>query len=269
MKELLSNYGPLDMLWFDGGEQNRLGFGGDWKGAKWAKRQTGQSYTGGFSWQHDQVHTMLRKLQPNVVINGRADMPEDFRSREGWNAVGDFDDQHPWELCVPMAGAWGYQPNMKPNPLKDYIQLLAKVAGRDGNLLMNVGPAPDSQMDPAQVSRLREIGDWLGQYGQSIYNTRGGPFLPSDWGASTHRGSTIYVHVLTWPNGKLTLPAIAAKVIRATALTGGKASFGQSEHGIEISVPEASRSDIDTVVELQLDAPLKPYPFKSGKLKRG
>lgn len=255
MKELLSNYGKLDVLWFDGGEQDWLSFGGDWKGAEWKKRPKGQHYKGGFDWQHDRVYTMLRRLQPDVIINGRADMPEDFRSREGWGAIGGFDNSHPWELCVPMAGAWGYQPNLKPKPLKDYIQLLVKVAGRDGNLLMNVGPGPDGRIDPAQAARLREIGDWLDHYGESIYGTRGGPFLPGGYGASTYRDKTIFVHVLDWPGDKLALPGIPARVVRARVLTGGEADVFQTDDAIALSVPQANRSDIDTIIALELDRP--------------
>ena len=254
VKELLSNYGKIDVLWFDGGETDWLSFGGDWKGARWEKRPKDQHYHGGFSWQHDQVYALLRELQPDILINGRADMPEDFRSREGYGALGNFDDQHPWELCVPMAGAWGYQPNMKPKPLEEYIQLLAKVAGRDGNLLMNVGPDQNGRIDALQVQRLREIGAWLGKYGESIYATRGGPFLPGDWGTSTHRDKTIYLHVLKWPADQLVLPAIPAKVIHASVLTGGKVSVSQDDQAVKISLPAAARDEMDTVIVLELDS---------------
>jgi alpha-L-fucosidase len=255
VEKLLSNYGKIDVLWFDGGETDWLSFGGDWSAAQWQKRPADKHYAGGFSWQHDKVEATMRRLQPNVVVNGRADMKEDFHSREGDAALGDFDNQHPWELCTTIAGAWGYQPNMPPKPLKHYIQLLANVAGRDGNLLLNVGPDPDGRIDPAQAERLREIGAWLGKHGDSIYGTRGGPFLPGTWGASTNRGNTIYLHVLNWPGDKLTLPALPARVVRASVLGGGAAKVDQSARGIDITVPAAARSDIDTVVALQLDAP--------------
>jgi len=255
VEELLSNYGKIDVLWFDGGETDWLNFGGDWTGAEWKKRPAGKHYAGGFDWQHDKVYTMLRRLQPGVVINGRADMKEDFHAREGEGALGDYDDQHPWELCTTIAGAWGYQPDMKPQPLKHYIQLLANVAGRDGNLLLNVGPGPDGRIDAVQADRLREIGAWLGKHGDSIYGTRGGPFLPGSWGTSTRRGNTIYVHVLNWTGDKLALPAIPARIVRASVLGGGVAHVEQSARGIEISVPAAARDDMDTVVALQLDAP--------------
>jgi alpha-L-fucosidase len=258
LKELLSNYGKIDILWFDGGETDWLNFGADWTGveygAEWKRRPPGKHYQGGFSWQHDKAYAMLRRLQPNVLVNGRADMPEDFHSRETDNALGDFDDQHPWELCTTIAGAWGYQPNMQPKPLKHYIQLLAKVAGRDGNLLLNVGPAPDGRIDPSQAERLREIGTWLGKFGDSIYETRGGPFLPGEYGVSTHRGKTIYVHVLNWPQDKLVLPAIPAKIVDASVMAGGKANFKQTASGTEISVPVEARNDMDTIIALQLDS---------------
>jgi alpha-L-fucosidase len=254
MEELLSNYGRLDVVWFDGGEADWLSFGGDWAGgAQWRKRAKDQHYHGGFNWQHDRVYAMLRRLQPQAIINGRADMPEDFHSREGDGALGDFDDKHAWELCTTLAGAWGWQPNKPVKPLPDCIQLLAKVAGRDGNLLLNVGMRPDGEIDPPQEQRLREVGEWLGKYGVSIYGTRGGPFLPGDYGVSTHRDKTIYVHVLKWPGDKLMLPGIPAKVVRAWALTGGEVTVAQTEGGIEVSVTPAQWSDWDTIVALELD----------------
>ena len=100
---------------------------------------------------------------------------------------------------------------------------------------------------------MREIGDWLGKYGESIYATRGGPFLPGDYGASTHRDKTIYIHVLHWPGDKLVLPAIPVKVIAAAVLAGGVANFTQTAEGIEVSVPSGERSDVDTVITLTLD----------------
>jgi alpha-L-fucosidase len=265
MRALLSNYGKIDVLWFDGGETDWLSLGGDWVGAEWKRRPRGEKhYGGGFSWQHDRVYSMLRKLQPDILVNNRADMPEDFHTREGDAALGNFDDQHPWELCTTLAGAWGYQPNVVPKSLKDCVGLLVRVAGRDGNLLLNVGPRPDGQIDPPQAARLREIGEWLGKYGETIYATRGGPFLPGDYGASTRRGNKIFVHVMNWPAAKLVLPGIPAKIVRAVVLTGGEANVTQRDERIEISVPTARRGDIDTIIALDLDksaADLKPVAF--------
>jgi alpha-L-fucosidase len=154
---------------------------------------------------------------------------------------------------------------MKPKPLKHYIQLLANVAGRDGNLLLNVGPGPDGRIDPEQAQRLREIGAWLDKNGQSIYGTRGGPFLPGQYGASTRSGNTIYLHILKWPGEKLALPAIPARIVGASLLAGGDVRVEQSERGIELSLPPAAPDGIDTVIVLRLDAPagaLRPVRWK-------
>jgi alpha-L-fucosidase len=265
MQELLSNYGTIDALWFDGGEADWLNFGGDWVGAKWVKRPKDKHYRGGFNWEHDKVYATLRRLQPQVIINGRADMPADFHSREGDGALGDFDAEHPWELCTTLAGEWGYQAGKSPKSLKDCIQLLAKVAGRDGNLLLNVGPRPDGQIDPPQAQRLAEVGAWLAKYGESIYATRGGPFLPGDYGATTHRDKTVYLHVLKWPADKLVLPSIPAKILRVSLLTGGTVTFTQTDAVMEISVPAEHRNEMDTIVVFELDRSadeIKPVALK-------
>ncbi|HZI33667.1 MAG TPA: alpha-L-fucosidase, partial [Candidatus Binatia bacterium] len=261
IKELLSNYGKIDVLWFDGGETDWLSFNHNMTDSRFPERRKDEHYHGRFSWQGAEVNAMIRRLQPQIIVNNRAaDVPADFTSREGYGALGNFDNQHPWELCVPIAGAWGYQPNRQPKPLKDYIQLLAKVAGRDGNLLMNVGPDRNGRVDVSQVERLHEIGAWLGKYGKSIYSTRGGPFLPGDWGASTYRAKMIYIHVLNWPGDKLVLPAIPAKIIRASVLTGGEVDFSQSDKSIELSVSPAARDEMDTIVALKLDSSAENIP---------
>lgn len=255
MKVLLSNYGKLDVLWFDGGNDGWLSFGGEWHRAKWRKREKGRPRKDDFSWRSKEVYAELRRLQPDVVINNRIDAPSDFHTRENWEDIGDFDNKQPWELCVTIAGShWGYRLNQKVRPLKDYIQLLANVAGRGGNLLLNVGPDRNGQVDPAQAERLREIGAWLAKYGESIYATRGGPFLPNEWGVSTHHDRTIYLHILNWTGEKFVLPAIPAKIVKATALTGGTATFVQSADQIDVFLPEADRAEMNTIIALELDS---------------
>ena len=260
MDQLLNQYGKLDILWFDGGGKDWLSFGGQFNGASWQKRPKEQPYRGRFDWQDDKVYAAIRRLQPDVVINNRIDAPEDFHSREGDKALGDFDSDHPWELCTTLAGAWGWQPNAKIKPLKTCIDLLAGAAGRDGNLLMNVGPKPDGEIEPAQVERLKEIGAWLAKYGESIYGTRGGPWKPGDYGVSTRKGRMVFVHVLKWPEGVVKLPSLGVKIVHANLLAGGKADVQQTESEIEISVPEAQREANDTVIALELDSDAMKLP---------
>ena len=255
LTELASHYGKIDVLWFDGGGVDWLGFGGIESKGGWKTRPKDQHYSGSFSWQDDQAVGNLRKLQPSIIINGRTDAPADFQSREGDGALGDFDSQHPWELCTTLtSGAWGYQPNAKVKPLNDVIRLLVAAVGRDGNLLLNVGPRPDGQIEPEQAERLREVGDWLKRFGPSIYATRGGPYLPGDFGVSTYHDRTIYLHILN-PTGKtLSLPALPTKILGCSSLTGGSAACKQASDHVEITL-NGNADAVDTIIALTLASP--------------
>jgi alpha-L-fucosidase len=255
LNELASRYGKIDVLWFDGGGVDWLGFNGvNFKGG-WKARPKDQHYSGSFSWQDNKAVGNLRKLQPSIIINDRTDAPADFLSREGDHALGNFDSQHPWELCTTLTtGAWGYQPNAKVKSLNDVIRLLVGAVGRDGNLLLNVGPRPDGQIEPEQAERLREVGDWLRRYGKSIYATRGGPYLPGDFGVSTYHDKTIYLHVLN-PAGKtLSLPVLPAKILGCSSLTGGSATCKQASNSVEITL-NGNVDTVDTIIALTLASP--------------
>jgi alpha-L-fucosidase len=255
LNELASHYGKLDILWFDGGGGDWLGFGGvNFKGG-WKARPKGEHYSGPFNWRDQEAVNNLRQLQPSIIINDRTDAAADFRSREGDGRLGDFENGYPWELCTTLTeGAWGYVPGAKIKTLDHLIRLLVSAAGRDGNFLLNVGPRPDGQIDPAYAARLREMGAWLHQYGQSIYATRGGPYLPGDFGVSTYHDKTIYLHILNPSGAALTLPALPAKILGCSTLTGGKVSCRQSDAGIEVSL-NGNPAAIDTIVEMTLASP--------------
>jgi alpha-L-fucosidase len=255
LNQLASHYGKIDILWFDGGGVDWLGFGGVGFKGGWSGRPRGQHYSGSFSWQDDQAVGNLRKLQPSIIINGRTGAPADFQSREGDRAMGSFDNQHAWELCTTLTeGAWGYQLNAKVKPLNDVIRLLVGAVGRDGNLLLNVGPRPDGQIEPEHAGRLREVGDWLNRYGQSIYATRGGPYLPGDFGVSTYRDKTIYLHILKLTGQTLSLPALPARVLGCSSLTGGSATCKQAVDSVEITL-NGNADAVDTIIALTLALP--------------
>lgn len=256
--ELGSHYGKLDILWFDGGGDEWLGFGGlEWGGQGWHTRPKDQRYTGSFDWQDKQTVAHLRQLQPDIILNDRTDAPADFRSREGDGALGDFENLYPWELCTTITnGAWGYQPHAQVKSLKHLIHLIVGAAGRDGNLLLNLGPRPDGQIDPAQAARVREIGQWLKTNGESIYGTRGGPWLPAGYGVSTHKGNVVYIHLLqAQKTSELSLPALPVRVASATLLDGRKLRFTQDARQLTIDVPAGAVDSIDTILKLQLEQP--------------
>lgn len=257
ISELATHYGKLDILWFDGGGNEWLGFGGVHFNGRWQARTTDQPYTGKFDWQDAQIVGFLREKQPNIVINDRTNALADYRSREGDGALGKFDNQTPWELCTTITeGAWGYQPNAKVKPLAHLLQLLIRTAGRDGNFLLNVGPRADGEIDPPQAERLREIGAWLKQNGESIYGTRGGPWLPGDYGVSTHKGKFVYVHVLKVPeSGTVELPNLSTRILKATELNGGPVSYSQDDRRATIKVPSLAPDAVDFIVRIELAEP--------------
>jgi alpha-L-fucosidase len=169
--------------------------------------------------------------------------------------VGVFQNERPWESCITICQQWAWKPQDQLKSLAECVRTLVSCAGGDGNLLLNVGPMPDGRIEPRQVARLREIGAWLRQYGETLYATRGGPFKPGKWGASTRRGSVIYVHIFDWGQADaLHLPAIEHRVLKATALTGGLAEVRQTQSNLEIRVAKGHRREIDTIVALRLDA---------------
>ncbi len=251
LRELLGNYGAIDLLWFDhdGGEA---------------------------LYDQSTTYKLVKSLQPRIVINNRLDLSTDQGNRLilSTNAdyytpeqeVGAYDDQRPWESCMTLSSrnqwAWG-GPTDGVKSFEACLKMLVSCAGGDGNLLLNVGPMPTGEIPPDQANRLREIGAWLAKYGESIYGTRGGPFKPGSYGASTRRGNTIYVHVLDWLADSLRLPPIPAKVLRSRVLSGGKAECRQTASGLEISVAPADRPTLDTVIALELDGDALRIPAVS------
>jgi len=233
--ELIQNYGPLSTMWFDVPQE---------VGPELGKP----------------LVEMVRKLQPDILINnraygGRGEPVGDYETPE--QTIGAFNNKRPWETCMTICQQWAWKPNDNMKSFAQCIQTLVRTAGGDGNLLFNVGPMPDGRIEPRQVERLKEMGDWLKKYGETIYDTRGGPFFPDKWGCSTHRGDKVYVHVMQWSGAELLLPALEQKIGSARALTGGNVTFRQEKEAIHVWLPEANRDAVDSIIELQLAGPVK------------
>jgi alpha-L-fucosidase len=159
---------------------------------------------------------------------------------------------------------WAWKPDDQLKPLAQCVRTLIQTAGGDGNLLLNVGPMPDGRIEPRQAARLREIGTWLARYGEAIYGTRGGPFLPGPWGASICKGERVYLCVFRWP---LALPDPGVRIRGARMLDGSEVAVDRTAEGeLRIDVPPSARDDIATVVELTVDGPafrIPPVPVPS------
>ena len=134
------------------------------------------------------------------------------------------------------------------------------LCGGDGNLLLNVGPMPTGEIEPRQAQRLREIGSWLKQNGESIYGTRGGPFPPAKTYAATRKGHSVYVHLLAGDEESVNLPALKAVIVSARILGGGTVTAENGPSGLALKIPAAERLPIDTIVQLELDRPAAALP---------
>ncbi len=132
LRELCSNYGKIDIIWFDG-------LGGKAE-----------------DWDSERLFKMIRELLPDVVINNRAGLEADFGTPE--QHVGGFDRDRSWESCITICRQWAWKPDDRMKSLEQCLGVLLRTAGGDGNLLFNVGPMPDGRIEPRQVERLRDIG---------------------------------------------------------------------------------------------------------------
>jgi alpha-L-fucosidase len=253
LRELLTNYGDIGLLWFDG----------EWE-KPWTEARGADLYD------------YVRSLQPSVIVNNRvgkarhgvegttadSTAPGDYDTPE--QQIGRFDVDRPWESCITICRQWAWKPNDQMKSLAECLQTLIACAGGDGNLLFNVGPMPNGRIEPRQADRLREMGAWLGAHGETIYGTRGGPWQPGRWGACTHRGDRVYLHVTNWPGETLYLPALPQKIVSATLRTArGEVDWAQSHEQVRFAVAAEHHDPIDTIIELRLAEPVRG-PAESG-----
>ncbi len=250
IRELLTNYGRIDGLWFD----NLRGIGDNPEAAK--------------LWRAEELFEMARSIQPHLIINNRCGLPGDYETPEQF--INGFNRDRPWETCMTLGTQWSWKPDDNVKTLKHFLDVLVTCAGGDGNLAMNTNPMPNGEIEPRQAARFREIGQWMKQYGESIYGTRGGPFYGKAGIAATCKGNKIYVHVLKWEDDIISLPPLDKKILKSSVLTGGAATVKQSDDGIEIAAEK--HDPLDTIIVLELDGSaldIAPALWRSGSLAAG
>jgi alpha-L-fucosidase len=227
--EILKNYRPLLVMWYDVPQQ--------------FDSVRGQG-----------VIDYIRKIQPDVLVNNRTGAKGDFDTPE--QRVGNFQNTRPWETCMTIGRQWAWKPNDEVKTLEQCLHSLIRSAGGDGNLLFNVGPKPDGTIEPLQVERLKEMGQWLNKYGYAIYGTRGGPFKPTDWGVSTRKGNIVYLHILKWSGNypKITLPDIGIEIKKVSIAEGGKAEFSKIKGVNQIKFNGKLLQPINTIVVIEYAA---------------
>ena len=244
LTELLTNYGKVGAIWFDG----------------WWDQDQNPS----FDWRLPEQYALIHRLQPACLIgNNHHHTPfegEDFQMFErdlpGENTAGlsgQSISQLPLETCETMNGMWGYKiTDQNYKSTKTLIHYLVKAAGRNANLLMNIGPQPDGCLPAVAVQRLKEMGDWMKTYGETIYGTRGGRVTPRDWGVTTEKDNKIFVHILNLKDRSLFLPITDKNAKRAVDYVSRKAVKMQKCQGGVLITLDSVPTDVDKVVEIQM-----------------
>ena len=244
LTELLTNYGKVGAIWFDG----------------WWDQDQNPS----FDWRLPEQYALIHRLQPACLIgNNHHHTPfegEDFQMFErdlpGENTAGlsgQSISQLPLETCETMNGMWGYKiTDQNYKSTKTLIHYLVKAAGRNANLLMNIGPQPDGCLPAVAVQRLKEMGDWMKTYGETIYGTRGGRVTPRDWGVTTEKDNKIFVHILNLKDRSLFLPITDKNAKRAVDYVSRKAVKMQKCQGGVLITLDSVPTDVDKVVEIPL-----------------
>jgi alpha-L-fucosidase len=195
LTELLTNYGEIGGIWFDGYWDQTAPEGAADRTPK-------------IDWHLNEIYALIHKLQPQCLIGNNhhlSPLPgEDFQMFEqdlpGENKSGlsyQKPSELPLESCVTMNNSWGFNiTDTSYKTPKQLVDLLVKASGYDANLLLNIGPMPNGVVQPEFQERLAYMGNWLRTYGESIYNTAGGYIRPQKWGCITQKGDTMFVHVL-------------------------------------------------------------------------
>ena len=227
VKELLTNYGKVDLIWFDG-----LGHPADF-------------------WDAQNLFDQMRAVDPTLIINNRCGLPGDYYTPE--QRIGSYDDKNPWETCMTIGNQWAYDPNDTDKSSVQCIQNLAHCIGGDGNLLLNIGPRPDGSIDPTQEDRLHAIAAWMKVNSAAVYGTRGGPYRPTASYAATRKGNTIYLHLLKWDGDTIVLPALPLHIVSSKALGGGAVQVSQTTDAVSVTLSQDKHDAADTVVALKLD----------------
>ena len=238
VRELCTNYGKVDILWYDGG---------------WP-------YTAE-DWRSAELNAMVRELQPEIVINNRSQLPEDHDTPE--QHVRPSDPGRPWESCMTLNDSWGYNAaddNWK-SP-RQVIKLLVRCASGGGNLLLNVGPKPDGTIPGESVRILRDVGRWMDRNGGSIYGTTRSSF-GSSTGMTTLKGRSLYAHVMRWPGRQITIPRIGNRVRSVHLMaSGGEIRFEQKDDRLFLKrLPGRAPDYLDTVIVVELGGPPKALDY--------
>ena len=211
-RELLTQFGKVDIIWFDYSYPHL-----DWG---WSRGK------GRGDWQSEKLLTMVRELQPGIIVNDRLDLgvgdvktPEQYQPRAWMESNG---KRVVWEACQTLNGSWGYdRDNLDWKPVDMLVKMLVDSVSKGGNLLLNVGPTARGEFDPRAIETLRGIGQWMRQHGRAIYGCSASEFTPPPDCRFTQNGNRLYLHIFSWPFRHIHLDHFAGRVAYAQLLNDG------------------------------------------------
>jgi alpha-L-fucosidase len=235
VRELLSNYGPIGIMWFDGG-------------GSFNKQPMAQLI------HAQEIIDLIHKLQPMCLVNNRLGLPADYGTPE--QRIPGQAPKELFEVCMTLNGHWGYNKNDQSwKSPETIIRNLADIVGKGGNYLLNVGPTAEGTIPDGSIHTLREVGKWMKVNGDSIYGTTASPFAKTPWGRCTAKSGKLYLHVFDWPtDGKLAVPGLKNKVNQANLLAARDKScvVTAGNEQVTVAVPPEMPDKIDTVVVLEI-----------------
>jgi alpha-L-fucosidase len=254
VKELLTNYGDVAVIWWD----------------------TPTNMTDEFA----QKLQDLLKLQPNIITNDRLKRPNfagDYKTPEQKIPNLSELDGKDWETCMTMNGTWGYKSyDHKWKSPETLIHNLIDISSKGGNYLLNVGPTAEGEFPQESIASLKKMGEWMKVNGEAIYATKASPLPALSWGRCTlkpnGKNTTLYLSVFNWPtDGKLVVPGLKNEIVSAKLLAGGTALKTEPANGsITINVPDKASDNIATVIKLEVKGIIESQATNpTGKMKTG
>lgn len=237
LRELLTGYGTVDLLWFD------------FSYPSWAPYEAEQferpsdltlGGKGRTEWRSERLLALVRELQPDILVNDRLDLPGDFLTPETHQPLAaPTSDGGPsrWEMSMTVTGTWAYdRDDLDPRPAEQIARSLIDAVSKGGNLVLNVGPTGRGEIDPPSLATLAEIGEWLRRHGRAIHGAGPSAHVPPADARYTQRGDRLYLHLLSWPYGHVYLEGL-----------GGRVEYAQLLH--DASALTVAGHDPDQVVE--------------------
>lgn len=254
LTELLTQYGDIAGIWFDG----------HWDQVEWDGKNYGAEKV---DWHYKEIYSLIHSLQPQCLIGNNHHLApkdgEDFQMFEkdlpghnttGWGTNSADIGGLPKEVCETINGSWGFNlQDKKHKPAKELIQYLINAAGYGSNLLLNVGPMPNGIIQPEHVHSLEQMGRWLNKYGETIYGTRKGPVAPSASMVSTEKDGLIYLHVLDAQNDTFFIPHFKGRIKEMHFFDSGKKVRHKVDaFGLSFVIDDKDRLEIDTIIVIAL-----------------